>query len=47
MFTLFSDVPDEVNACLNVAYEGYDVVLFVIKHLDLAADGVNILANLA
>ena len=45
--TAMLSVPGEVMSCGAIAMEGYDVIIFIIKHLDIAADGVTILANLA
>ena len=39
-------MPQDVGACFNIGYEGYDVVLFIIKHWNIVNDASVVLANL-
>ena len=46
-YNIIVEVPSRAFAFWNVGYEGYDFVLFLIKHWNLINDGTTIGTNLA
>ena len=46
MSHMIFDIPQEVGACLNIGYEGYDALLFIIKHWNILNDATIVITNL-
>ena len=40
------EVPQDIGACFNIGYEGYDVILFIIKHWNILNDATVVITNL-
>ena len=46
-YNIIAEVPARVLAFWNVGYEGYDIILFIIKHWNPLGDGAIVSVNLS